>query len=54
MTAADGAVVAQIKRGAIPDPRVSTVQALALGLGVATEKLAPAAGRDEPEAPPAD
>jgi transcriptional regulator with XRE-family HTH domain len=44
-------VVAQIERGAIPDPRVSTVQALARALGVATEELAPAAG-DSGDEPP--
>jgi transcriptional regulator with XRE-family HTH domain len=45
-------VVAQIERGAIPDPRVSTVQALARGLGVLTEELAPAAGWPESESEP--
>jgi transcriptional regulator with XRE-family HTH domain len=44
--------VIHIEAGRIPDPRVSTLRALAKALGVPLDELA---GEDEPEAaPPAD
>jgi len=41
--------VVQIESGKIPDPRVSTIKALAAALGVAIDELT---AEDEPPAPP--